>query len=331
VTALDASTIGLQIALPLALITLLALAPLRSKVGLVAQITCTWLVLVCLLLVCVWIIPPWWTPYLYLLFWLTLVLLQAPRQLISYPWLPERVPGWAGLAIFAGLALAGSLLLTHALQGRRAPAANMLVNIAFPMGPGTYLVANGGSNRMMNAHLKTLDPQTDRQAAYRGQSYAVDFIKLGTLGLRAPGWRPTDPSTYVIFDEPVYAPCEGTVIRTEDGRPDMAVPRVDRSRLEGNHVVIQCGDFAVLLAHLRYGSIRVTAGERVVTGRQIGNAGNSGQTAEPHLHIHVQRLPDSGPLLSGTPLHLTFDGEFPVRNDRIVIVDTPMAKETLPR
>jgi hypothetical protein len=331
VTALDVSTIGLQIALPLALITLLALAPLRSKLGLVAQITCTWLVLVCLLLVCVWIIPPWWTPYLYLLFWLTLVLLHAPRQLISYPWLPERVPGWAGLTVFSGLALAGALLLTQALQGRSLPPATMLVNIAFPMGPGTYLVANGGSNRMMNAHLMTLAPQNERQAAYRGQSYAVDFIKIGKLGLRAPGWRPTDPSTYVIFGDPVYAPCEGTVIRTLDGQPDMAVPKLDRSRLEGNHVLINCGDFAVLLAHLRYGSIRVTAGERVVIGKQVGNVGNSGQTTEPHLHIHVQRLPDSGPLLSGEPLHLAVDGAFPVRNDRIVIDAAPMASEPLPR
>ena len=298
VTALDISTIGLQIALPLALIASLAFVPMRSKLGLGAQIISTGLTLLCLLLISVWMITPWWAPYLYLAFW---------------------------------LAVAAALPMQQAIQGRRLPAANILVDITFPMGPGTYLVANGGSNKMINTHLMTLRPQTERQAAYRGQSYAVDFIKIDTPGMRAAGWRPTDPSAYAIFGDPVYAPCEGNVIRILDGQPDMTVPKMDRSQLEGNHVLIQCGNFAVLLAHLRYGSIRVTAGERVAAGEQIGKVGNSGQTTEPHLHIHVQRLPDSGPLLSGEPLHLTFDGEFPVRNDRIVIDASPMASKALLR
>ena len=330
-TALDISTIGLQIALPLALIASLAFVPMRSKLGLGAQIISTGLTLLCLLLISVWMITPWWAPYLYLAFWLTLVLARAPRQFINFPWIPNGALDWAGLAVFAGLAVAAALPMQQAIQGRRLPAANILVDITFPMGPGTYLVANGGSNKMINTHLMTLRPQTERQAAYRGQSYAVDFIKIDTLGMRAAGWRPTDPSAYAIFGDPVYAPCEGNVIRILDGQPDMTVPKMDRSQLEGNHVLIQCGNFAVLLAHLRYGSIRVTAGERVAAGEQIGKVGNSGQTTEPHLHIHVQRLPDSGPLLSGEPLHLTFDGEFPVRNDRIVIDASPMASKALLR
>lgn len=328
-TILDLSAIGLQIALPLALIAGFAFAPMRSKLGLLAQIMSTGLVLLYLLLVFVWMIPPWWTPYLYLAFWLTLVLCHAPRHLVNHPWLPQRVSGWAGLVVFTVLAAAALLPVTQAIQGRTPPPEAAIVELLFPMGPGTYLIANGGANQAINAHFLTLHPRTERHAAYHGQSYAVDLIKINSLGLRASGWRPTDPATYAIFDDPVHAPCQGDVIRTLDGQPDMPVPKADRSKLEGNHVVIHCGTFAVLLAHLRNGSINVTTGDRVAAGEQIGNAGNSGQTAEPHLHIHVQRLPDSGPLLSGQPLHLTFDGKFPVRNERIVIDTSPAASGAL--
>lgn len=101
--------------------------------------------------------------------------------------------------------------------------------------------------------------------------------------------------------------------------PDMPVPETDTSRLKGNHVMIDCGEYAVLLAHFRNGSLRVREGEGVTKGQELGEAGNSGQSTEPHLHVHVQRLPEAGPILSGEPLHLTFDGRFPVRNDRLKI------------
>jgi murein DD-endopeptidase MepM/ murein hydrolase activator NlpD len=46
----------------------------------------------------------------------------------------------------------------------------------------------------------------------------------------------------------------------------------------------------------------------------LGYVGNSGNTDEPHLHIHVQRPgPPSAPL-SGEPRSVTFDGRFLVRN-----------------
>jgi len=84
-------------------------------------------------------------------------------------------------------------------------------------------------------------------------------------------------------------------------------------------VILQCGDVAVLLAHFRQGSVRVAAGDMVQAGDRLGAAGNSGQSTEPHLHIHVQHIPPEGPLLSGEPVDLTFGDQFPVRNDRIVI------------
>jgi murein DD-endopeptidase MepM/ murein hydrolase activator NlpD len=164
-----------------------------------------------------------------------------------------------------------------------------------------------------------VEPKTDRQRDYRGQSYAVDLIKLADFGLRATGWRPRDPAAYAIYGEPVLAPCAGRVLAAQDGKPDMPVPELDTSLLEGNHVFIDCDGFGVLLAHLRQGSLDVAIGDSVAAGDALGEAGNSGHSAEPHLHVHAQEIPTDGPLLSGDPLFVTFEGRFLVRNDRVSI------------
>lgn len=85
----------------------------------------------------------------------------------------------------------------------------------------------------------------------------------------------------------------------------MQVPATDTSRLEGNHVILKCADKAVLLAHLREGTVSVVAGQTVRTGTLFGTVGNSGQSTEPHRRIHAQRLPVSGPVLSGEGIEHT--------------------------
>jgi len=59
--------------------------------------------------------------------------------------------------------------------------------------------------------------------------------------------------------------------------------------LVGNCVVIQHRrDEYSVLAHLQCGSIVVKAGEKVALGRLVGKCGSSGNSAEPHLHYHLQ-------------------------------------------
>ncbi len=105
----------------------------------------------------------------------------------------------------------------------------------------------------------------------------------------------------------------------QDGLPDMRVPVMDSENKLGNFVAIDCGGFAVFLAHLREGSVLVTAGQEVAAGDPLGEAGNSGNSSEPHLHIHAQRgIPGDAPA-GGEPLGLTIYGRFLVRNDRLVV------------
>lgn len=320
---IDVITIGLQIILPIILISWLAFAPLGSRLGFALQTIATGLVLIFLLLAGLWMVPPWWVPYLYILSWVIVIIWRGTGLTRNTDWRPKSLNGWAGSILFLAICIFSVLPVFQAIEGRQLPDEYAAIDIAFPMGPGTYLVVNGGSNITLNAHLFTIDPQTERQAAYRGQSYGVDIIKLNDWGFRASGWRPSDPSGYAIFGRTIYAPCAGKVVDTLNNKPDMVVPTADTSQLEGNHVLIECEDYEVLLAHLKQKSVKVSVGDHVITGQPVGDAGNSGNTNEPHLHVHVQRRSASGAPLSGDPLFLTFNGKFPVRNDRLVIGDLP--------
>ena len=52
------------------------------------------------------------------------------------------------------------------------------------------------------------------------------------------------------------------------------------------------GEFSIL-AHLRRGSVRVAAGERLEAGDAVGECGNNGESVLPHLHYQLQ--PDARP------------------------------------
>jgi hypothetical protein len=310
--------IALQIGLPVLLLVWLAAFPAGGAAAYAVHAGATALVLLALGLVAVWLMPPWWVPYLYGLTFAGIVAWQVASGRVGGAGLWSA--GWlvtAFLVLLSGLGTYTAFLSAQALAGRRLPELGA-VDIAPPFPAGTYLVANGGSTETVNAHLHTLDRSVEQFRPWRGQSLALDIIRITPLGWRSDGWRPKDPARYVTFGTPLLAPCAGTVAVAVDGLPDMPVPEMDREHLPGNFVVIDCSGFAVALAHLRQGSVVVEKGAQVQVGDTLGEMGNSGNSSEPHLHIHVQRgIPDGAPF-GGEPLGLTIDGRFLVRNDRIV-------------
>lgn len=316
------AVLAVQIALPLALLVWLALAPLGSVFGFALQAAGIAAFLFALSRVAQWALPVWWVPLLYAALWLAIVGTHLIRShLDGLPLLPAGPGGWAG----AGLALAllglGGWFGGQALSGRTPPPVQ-IVDIANPFGPGRYLVGHGGSNTLVNGHMRTLDPGVERFRPWRGQSYAVDFFGLGPWGLRATGWRPADPAAYAIFGASLRAPCAGTIVRAEGHWPDYEVPDSDQVNRLGNHVILRCGDAEIVFAHMRQGSIGVAPGERVGVGDPLGEVGNSGTSTEPHLHIHAQRpAPEGAPPISGEPLGLRIDGRFLVRGDRLIGAD----------
>lgn len=302
----------LQAAVPLALLAWQALGPNRSIAEWLLKTVSVAAYLAAIHLVGVWLVLPWYTALVFLVLLAALLLRQMPavRRL---PWQSAR-PRRLALVGRVALLLIALLALAVAVRARQTPS-DTVIELQFPLRGGTYYVAAGGSVGLLNQHLVTLTET--RLRAFRGQSYALDIVKLGPFGLRASGLLPTDPSRYAIFGEPAFAPCAGVVVHAEDGAPDMPPPQPDRTRIPGNHVLLDCDGVHVLLAHFMQGSVRVTEGERVTTDTVVGLAGNSGNTSEPHLHIHAQRPAAEGEEpLSGDPLPIRLDGKYLVRNER---------------
>lgn len=306
-----------QIVLPLCLLGWLAFAPASGWLAFGLQLLAIALVLLGMTLAMLWAMPPFWTPYLY---WMLFCFIVVWQLLAGIPdsnvvW-GVGIPHSVALVLLAGLGLLGTYLAFTALQGRQRPPVP-IVDVAAPFGPGDYLVAHGGSTTMVNVHLQTLNPDVTRFRDYRGQSRALDIFRISALGLHVRGLQPEDPARYVSFGTELLAPCAGRVAKLVDGVPDNPVPVMNREQMAGNYIAIDCGDFYLIMAHFRKGSIRVREGQTVAVGDVLGELGNSGNSSQPHLHIHAQRgLPEQAPL-GGEPLALTINGRYPVRNERI--------------
>lgn len=313
-----AMVLAAQVALPLALLVWLAVFPAASLGGYLLQATGIGAFLFAFSLVAQWAVVPWWLPRVYGALWTLAVAAHLLRGgLAGLPILPAGLGGWAAAALGAALLGLGGWYGTSALAGRGLPPVPV-VDIANPFGPGRYLVGSGGSRPIVNAHMRTLNPEVERFRLWRGQSYALDFFGLNGWGVRATGLRPADPSRYAIFGAPLVAPCDGEVAAAENTMPDYSVPEQDPVNRLGNHVILRCGEAEIVLAHMQQGSLTVRPGQRVRQGAPLGRAGNSGASTEPHLHIHAQRpAPDGAPPISGAPLAIRIDGRFLVRGDRL--------------
>ncbi len=308
-----------QLILPLLLLIWLAVWPARGWLAYTLQVIAVAGTLTGLWLTAIWAMPPFWVPYGLLGIFLTVVVFQffGLRWESTAPWDTGILATLLILVVSVSGCL-GLYVTVRAWQGTLLPAVPT-VDISAPFPSGTYLVANGGSTTAVNNHLQTLDPTVPRFSDFRGQSRALDIFRISSLGFHVEGWRPEDPGRYLTFAAPLTAPCDGTVARVVDGVPDNRVPRMNREQMAGNYVAIDCGGFYLILAHLRLGSVRVREGQQVAIGDALGQMGNSGNSSEPHLHIHAQRdLPDGSPL-SGEPLALTIDSRFLVRNDRFTV------------
>jgi Peptidase family M23 len=307
----------LQTGIPLVLIAWLALAPPRSVAGLFAHSLLSLTVIVAISYVGIWTFPPWWTPYVLAMLLVSTVGWKVVHQPDRSRW-PQSRGSW--------LILVGQVVVTlyaanetRLAQGATATPDQPVIALLSPFGPGTYLIANGGRTPAVNAHAVMLDQSITARRAFWGTAFGVDIVKLNRWGFRADGILPESASRYEIFGEHVVAPCEGTVIIAVDGLPDMFVPQLDREHLAGNHILLRCGDADILLGHFRQGSLRVSVGQWLDIGDMIAQVGNSGNTSEPHLHIHAQMRGTTATPFSGAPLPIQISGRYLVRNDRFVV------------
>jgi hypothetical protein len=175
------------------------------------------------------------------------------------------------------------------------------VDLSWPLSDGRYIVGQGGNNPMLNYHN-----------AHATQRYALDVGALDELGRRADGIQPHELDRYVIYGAGIVSPCAGTVVEVRNDIPDNAIETTNTEEAPGNRVAIACSGIEVVLAHMQPGSVTVAVGDTVTVGQPLGKVGNSGNSSEPHLHIHAVR--GTGGHAEGEPVPLTFGGVFPVRN-----------------
>jgi murein DD-endopeptidase MepM/ murein hydrolase activator NlpD len=84
-------------------------------------------------------------------------------------------------------------------------------------------------------------------------------------------------------------------------------------------VLVECEGVEVVLAHIKQGSLRVEVGDSVTVETVLGQVGNTGNTSEPHLHIHAEQGGEPGVILDGKAVPITIDGRFLVRGDIIAV------------
>jgi hypothetical protein len=131
---------------------------------------------------------------------------------------------------------------------------------------------------------------------YLAQRFAIDFNRLDTA-YRLSSGDPQRNTSYPGYDQPVVAVADALVVAAVDRYLDQipgAARDVTLQNANGNHVILDLGDGRyAFYAHLKPGSVTVTAGERVRRGQAIGALGNSGSSTGPHLHFHVMDAPSA--------------------------------------
>lgn len=182
-----------------------------------------------------------------------------------------------------------------------------------PNTPGSR-VPSHGSNKLGTRYaydLIQVDWEQSGWPAYRG----------GLLRYLAFGIPLRD---YYCWGQEVRAPCDGTVVRAEDGwverertsllsdlaRARWAADRFDPTTddvrsVAGNFVIIKMReDVYAALCHLQTGSVQVATGQCVRAGDVVGKVGHSGNSFGPHLHF---QLMDSDDMTTARGLPCAFE------------------------
>jgi len=144
-----------------------------------------------------------------------------------------------------------------------------------------WFISAGGRSIIQNHHF----------IPHRHQRYAMDiFQTVNGVSFSGDG---TNNEDYYCFGKRLNAVGNGKIIALENNIEDN-VPGVVAEPDFGNYIIIDHlnGEFSFMV-HFKKNSIIVSIGDTVVKGQEVGKAGNSGNSTEPHLHYHLQTTSNS--------------------------------------
>ena len=119
-------------------------------------------------------------------------------------------------------------------------------------------------------------------------AYDWDFVFVDKSGKYADKFD--EKEGHYIFDQPVYAAADGTVVEAYDLSPDTE-PMKNKPNFEPNHIyILHSENETSKYIHLKKSSILVHVGDAVKKGQMIARVGSSGSYADiPHLHFGIRR------------------------------------------
>ena len=187
-----------------------------------------------------------------------------------------------------GMTTEGAVVGTHATSLRV---------LGPPVKGAGWLASDGPGNTEDNHHRRGLVALGGRPVISR--RYAIDWIRVDK-GVHFIG-DASDARAYLAYGQAVVAVADGRVMSARNDIPENrpghgaafnpAVP-ITLDTVQGDNVTLDIGggQFAYYM-HLQPGSVRVTVGQRVRRGQEIGRLGISGDAREPHLHFEVTNSP----------------------------------------
>jgi murein DD-endopeptidase MepM/ murein hydrolase activator NlpD len=181
--------------------------------------------------------------------------------------------------------------VVRVLDGPAVPVLRDLATIGPPLRGGPWLANNGPSNETPHRRLLS----TIEGALTGSERFAIDYVKLGADDAIFSGDRTVNENHHAYGAE-VLAVADGVVVAILDGIPDLVGPPPPSGPefiLTGNYIILDIGQTRyAMYAHLKPGSLRVKAGQRIKRGDVIALLGNSGGgTGAPHLHFQLQDTP----------------------------------------
>ncbi|CAM4220977.1 peptidase M24 [Bacillus manliponensis] len=127
--------------------------------------------------------------------------------------------------------------------------------------------------------------ETNYHTIAPNQRWAYDFV------LPSKGAKRGKLEDYDIYGMEIVAPASGKIIAVHNSEKDVTPGKGNNDSMFGNYVYLQLEETGtyIVMSHLKKGSVKVKKGQYVTEGEVLAEVGNSGNSSEPHLHIHHQR------------------------------------------